>query len=327
MRTFKLLGLFTLGLMGLLGAGCTVSINTGPEQAEMPLTERVTHKYARNGDVKIHYAALGDGPLIVMIHGFPDFWYTWRAQMPALAENYRVVAMDNRGYNLSDQPEGVAAYAMPNLVADVAAVIKAEGARKAIVVGHDWGGAIAWNVAMFRPELVSNLIILNLPHPNGLARELANNPEQRKNSSYAFQFQQPGAHKALTAQGLAGWVSDPVARELYVAAFERSSMEGMLNYYKANYPRPDQSASEALSASREPLPKVQSPVLIIHGLEDTALLPGGHDGTWQWVEQDTTLVTVPGANHFVQQDASAFVTETMRSWLQSRVANQRSSED
>ncbi|MFK7913690.1 MAG: alpha/beta fold hydrolase [Pseudomonadales bacterium] len=315
----RLLPLFSIIALCLAGSACTVSINTGPELSEQPLADVVTHKYASNGDVNIHYAALGEGPLVVMIHGFPDFWYSWRAQMRSLSENYRVVAIDNRGYNRSDQPEGVAAYAMPNLVADVAAVIKAEGARKAVVVGHDWGGAIAWNVAMFRPELVSNLIIMNLPHPNGLARELANNPQQRANSGYAVEFQKPSAHKALNAERLAGWVKDADARARYVEAFERSSFEGMLNYYKANYPRPEQSASEALSGTREPLPKVQAPVLIIHGLDDQALLPGGHDGTWQWVEQDATLVTVPGANHFVQHDASGFVTDTMASWLAMRV--------
>lgn len=314
----RLLSISIIALLSLAGSACTVSINTGPELAEQPLTDIVDHKYASNGDVKIHYAALGSGPLVVMIHGFPDYWYSWRAQMRVLSEEYRVVAMDNRGYNLSDAPDGVDAYQMPNLVADVAAVIKAEGARNAIVVGHDWGGAIAWNVAMFRPELVSNLVILNLPHPNGLARELANNPEQRANSGYAFQFQQPGAHKALTAQGLARWVSDAEAQQKYIEAFERSSFEGMLNYYKANFPRPDQPAAEALSGTPTPLPKVKAPVLIIHGLEDTALLPGGHDGTWQWVEQDATLVTVPGAGHFVQQDASRFVSDTISAWLSTR---------
>lgn len=288
---------------------------TNPEA--QPLHERVSHHYAQNGDVKIHYVALGNGPLVVMIHGFPDFWYSWREQMTALAPNFRVVAIDNRGYNLSDQPAGVNAYTTPNLVADVAAVIKAEGAGPAVLVGHDWGGFIAWNVAMFEPELVSNLVVLNLPHPNGLAREIANNPTQRANSSYAFEFQKPGAHEALSAEGLARWVRDPAAKAHYLAAFKRSSFEAMLNYYKANYPNPDSQPSESEAA--QPLPTVQAPVLVMHGLDDQALLPGGHDGTWQWVEQDLTLVTVPGAGHFVQHDASDFVTQTMLAWLEQRI--------
>ncbi|MGI9326053.1 MAG: alpha/beta fold hydrolase [Pseudomonadales bacterium] len=294
------------------------SVDAGSTQ---PLHERVSHHYAQNGDVKIHYVALGNGPLVVMIHGFPDFWYTWREQMTALAPNYRVVAMDNRGYNRSDQPEGVDAYATPNLVGDVAAVINAEDAGPAVVVGHDWGGFIAWNVAMFEPELVSNLIVLNLPHPNGLGREIANNPTQRANSSYAFEFQKPNAHDALSAEGLARWVRDPAAKMHYLTAFERSSFEGMLNYYKANYPNPEALPSDAEDAQPPQLPKVQAPVLVMHGLDDQALLPGGHDGTWQWVEQDLTLVTVPGAGHFVQHDASNFVTQNILAWLEQRVPN------
>ena len=279
------------------------------------LFERVEHKHADSDGVSIHYALLGDGPLVVTIHGFPDFWYTWRDQMAALEDDYRVAAVDLRGYNRSDQPQGVEQYAMPKLVADIAAVIAAEGEDSAVVVGHDWGGAIAWNVAMTRPELVDALVILNLPHPAGLARELATNPRQRENSQYARNFQQPEAHKSLTADALAGWVRDEAARARYVAAFERSDFEAMLNYYKANYPRV--SGEDAAPAPE--FPKVRAPVLMFHGLDDQALLPGGLNGTWEWLEKDLTLVTVPGAGHFVQQDAGALVSETMRDWLGRRV--------
>ena len=280
------------------------------------LFELVEDKYADNEGVRIHYVAVGseDAPLIVMIHGFPDFWYTWRAQMDALRDKYRIAAVDLRGYNLSDQPEGVANYAMPLLVKDIAAVIAAEQRDSAVVVGHDWGGAIAWNIAMMNPELVDLLIILNLPHPAGLARELANNPAQRRNSAYAFNFQRPEAAKSLNAMGLAFWVRDEAARKRYVEAFERSSFEGMLNYYKANYPRPDQSPDSSGILPAE-IPKVKAPVLMFHGLDDTALLPGALSGTWEWLEKDLTLVTIPGANHFVQQDAPEMINNVMIDWL------------
>jgi pimeloyl-ACP methyl ester carboxylesterase len=152
------------------------------------LLDEVTHGYADNNGVKIHYVKTGQGPLVVMIHGFPDYWYTWRQQINALKENFTVVAMDQRGYNLSGQPEGIAQYAMPNLVGDVAAVIKHQGASSATVVGHDWGGAVAWQVAFNLPQMVDNLVILNLPHPSGMAREMAINEEQQKNSGYARKF-------------------------------------------------------------------------------------------------------------------------------------------
>jgi pimeloyl-ACP methyl ester carboxylesterase len=301
-------------LMASVLSGCTVNVEVGDSPA-LSLMDRVDHRYAQNGDVKLHYASLGEGPLVVMIHGWPDFWYTWRDQMQALAEDYQVVALDNRGYNRSDQPEGVASYAMPELVGDIAAIIKAEGARKATIVGHDWGGAIAWSVAAYRPELVERLIVLNLPHLNGLNREQRNNPKQRAASAYAFAFQKPDAHEALSAEQMADWVTDPQARELYVEAFKRSSFAGMMNYYRANYATP-----ESLDSDTAPplLPIIKAPVLLMHGLDDWALLPGALNNTWEWVEQDLTIVTVPGAAHFIQQDASAFVTRTITSWLADR---------
>lgn len=282
------------------------------QSAPDDLERRVAHGYAvSTGGVRIHYAALGDAkkPLVLMIHGFPDFWYTWRHQMTALSDDYYVVAMDQRGYNLSDKPKGVEQYDMALLVDDVAAVIRALGRERGIVVGHDWGGAVAWAVAMMRPALVEKLIILNLPHMRGLRRELATNAEQARNSQYARNFQMPEAASALTPEGLASWVTDAAARPKYVEAFRRSDAEGMLAYYKQNYPR------EPYMVDSSPVTKVQAPVLMIHGLGDRYLLPGALNDTWQWVGQDLTITTIPGAGHFVQHDATAMVNRTIRMWL------------
>jgi pimeloyl-ACP methyl ester carboxylesterase len=290
--------------------GCLL-LASGPSLAQ-DIWDQVEHRYADSDGVRIHYAVLGDGPLVVMIHGFPDFWYTWRHQMRALADQkYRVAAVDMRGYDLSDKPKGVEQYAMPLLVGDIAAVVKAEKQTDAIIIGHDWGGAVAWNVAMTRPEITRLLIICNLPHPAGIAREIATNPQQKKNSEYAFNFQKPDAHKMLTAERLAGWVKDPAARPHYLEAFDKSDFESMLNYYKANYPKPDAPPP----AAEVQFPKVKVPVLMFHGLDDQALLPGALNSTWQWVEQDLTIMTIPGAGHFVQQDAAESVSNTMVDWL------------
>ena len=291
----------------LVAAGCQASL----AQDAGDIDQRVTHTYADSNGVKIHYAALGDKskPLIVMIHGFPDFWYTWRDQMQALSGDYYVVAIDQRGYNLSDKPKGVENYDMRLLVGDVVAVIKSAGREKAIVVGHDWGGIVAWSTAMSVPQVVDKLIILNLPHPRGLSHELATNPEQAKNAQYARNFQKEGAEKSLTPEGLTFWVKDPVARAKYVEAFKRSDFEAMLNYYKRNYPR------EPYVEDTSPVVKVKMSVLMLHGLNDTALMPGALNNTWNWLEKDLTLVTIPGAGHFVQQDASDLVTRSMKMWL------------
>lgn len=271
---------------------------------------RVKHGYADSNGVKIHYASLGSGPLIVMIHGFPDYWYTWRNQMEALSDQFQCVAIDQRGYNLSDKPKGVENYDMKFLVGDVAAVIKSLGQSKAIIVGHDWGGAVAWQFALNLPQMTDRLIILNLPHPRGLAHALATDPKQQANSAYARGFQQPDAASKLTAEGLAFWVKDPEAKKKYVEAFKRSDFESMLNYYKRNYPR--EPYTEDPSA---PVVKTQMSVLEIHGLDDTALLSGALNNTWDWMGKDFTLMTIPGAGHFVQQDASDLVSRTMKAWL------------
>ena len=116
----------------------------GMNGAAADIDDRVTHGYADSNGVKIHYASLGSGPLVVMIHGFPDYWYTWRRQMEGLADKFQVVAIDQRGYNLSDKPAGVENYDVRLLVGDVVAVIKHLGQQKAVIVGHDWGGLVAW---------------------------------------------------------------------------------------------------------------------------------------------------------------------------------------
>lgn len=264
--------------------------------------------FVDSGGVKLHYVTAGEGPLLVMLHGFPDFHYTWRDQIPALSKHFQVVAIDLRGYNKSDKPEGVENYKIDKLLADVAAVLDHFKQKKMVLVGHDWGGFIAWMFATMNPDKVDRLVILNLPHPNGLMRELANNPEQRKNSQYARDFQKPDAASKVKPEMLVFWVKEPDARKEYLEAMKRSSMEGMLNYYKANYPREPYKA-EAL------LPPVKCSVLMIHGLGDTALLPGALNDTWKWVEKDFTLVTVPGAGHFVHRDKPEFVTRKMVSWL------------
>jgi pimeloyl-ACP methyl ester carboxylesterase len=274
------------------------------------IERHVEHGYAENNGVKIHYASLGTGPLIVMVHGFPDFWYTWRHQMAVLSKHYRTVALDLRGYNLSDKPAGGENYQMRYLVGDIAAVIRSLGQEEAIIVGHDWGAMISWQFAMHQPTMTQKLVILNLPHPRGVGRELAHNPEQQKSSQYARNFQQEGAHTHLTIEALSAWVKDPEALPHYREAFQRSDFEAMLHYYKQNYPHPPYEEDSS------PVIKIQAPVLQIHGLQDRALNANALNNTWDWLEKDYTLVTIPNADHFVQHDAADFVTRVIASWLE-----------
>jgi pimeloyl-ACP methyl ester carboxylesterase len=312
-----------LGLAVLLGV--TGRADDPVAQAAPPASSLLAGAedgYVDSGGVKVHYVSLGrkEDPLLVMIHGFPDFWYSWRAQMPELAKHFHVVAIDQRGYNLSGQPDGVENYTTNKLVGDVVAVVKHFGQGKAVIVGHDWGGLVAWSFAITHPELTDRLVVLNLPHPRGLLRELATNPKQQANSQYARNFQKPDAAQHVSLEFLTGWVKDPEARKVYLAAFKRSSLEGMLNYYKANYPRIPQDPAKGEGSNGAQLaipdfPAVKCSVLMIHGLKDTALLPGALNDTWNWVDNDLTLLTIPGAGHFVQQDAAELVTKTIAGWL------------
>jgi epoxide hydrolase 4 len=299
-----MLRLWLASITWIVAAGCT-GVAVGSD-----LIDDVESRFAENDGVLIHYAAAGSGPLVVFIHGFPDFWYSWRHQMEGLRDDYRVVAMDLRGYNLSDQPTTQAEYDMRHLIGDVAAVVRAEGRERAVIVGHDWGGAIAWQVAFWMPEIVERLVIVNLPHPRGMSRELANNPRQQENSSYARNFQRPDSHLDVDIPRLAQAASggDPTVHARYVEAFERSSVEGMMFYYRQNYPRePYRESGET--------PAVGVPVLQFHGLEDQALLHDGLNRTWEWLGSDYTLVTIPGAGHWSHHDAAELVTGTLRSWL------------
>ena len=147
--------------------------------------------YAEVGDQSLHYVEAGDGPLIVLLHGFPEFWYGWRLQIkPLAAAGFRVVAPDLRGYNLSSKPTDVAAYATDQLTADIRGLIKERGAESALLVGHDWGGTVAWATAMAHPEVVDRLAILNAAHPRKLSQGL-HHPGQLRKSWYFFFFALP----------------------------------------------------------------------------------------------------------------------------------------
>ncbi len=276
---------------------------------------------AKDG-TKIHYKATGDGPLVVFIHGFPDFWYSWVHQMERLSKSHRCVAMDLRGYNKSDKPKGIENYDMPLLIGDLLAVIAACGEEKAIVVGHDWGGAIAWAAAINAPEQVDKLIVCNLPHPRGLKRELLINDEHRANTQYARDIQAPDYHKNVTPELvvalLKSLTNDPWSAEKtqrYLEAYRNSDFEAMISYYRQNYtaeledkaPLPYQDDSE--------LVRVQAPVLMIHGLKDRALHHHALNNTWEWVQKDLTIVTLPNAGHWVHHDEAEVVSSTMEDWL------------
>jgi pimeloyl-ACP methyl ester carboxylesterase len=201
--------------------------------------------------IRLHYVEAGDGPPVVLLHGFPDFWYGWRHQIPALAgAGYRVIAPDLRGYNLSEKPNGLKNYRLEVLVEDVAGLIRSVGGGRAAVAGHDWGGVIAWCLPMRHSELVERLIVLNAPYPGNWAREIWK-PRQLIRSWYQFFFQLPRLPEAwIRANDFAVLRAvlrhDPARRdaiapeeiEQYVEAFARpGALTSAIDYYRANMRR------------------------------------------------------------------------------------------
>ena len=274
----------------------------------------VEHNTVDSDGVDIHYVTLGEGPVVLFVHGFPDFWYSWRHQMAHLSSDFKTVAMDTRANNKSGRPEGVENYKMEYLLADIEAVIDDLGEENVTLVGHDWGGAISWRFAMNHADRVNKLVICNLTHPKGYmtVRENAT-PEQKANTNYIAEFQKPDAADGFSAEGLAMMVAGRAGDEVkqrYEEAYGRSYFDGMLNYYRA--------AWSGLEGEQEELPDLEMPVLQFHGLLDSAVDKDGLRDTWNWIGKDYTLVTLPGVNHWVQDQAHEMVSTTMEWWLKAR---------
>lgn len=294
-----------------------------------------SHEEAIVNGVRLHYVEAGEGPLVVLLHGFPEHWHVWREQISALVDaGYRVVAPDMRGYNRSEKPHGVEAYRIGTLVEDVLALIERCGEGRATVVGHDWGGVIAWEVAARHPEVVDRLVVLNAPHPAVYRQELrSRRSDQRKRSSYALFFQLPWLPEALfRARGYRAierlfreGPEDPDAFDAEeIARYERAcarpgAMTSMLNYYRALFrghlrsvlpgrARPDETTIAGV---------IDRPTLLIWGMRDRALSPRLTEGLERWVP-DLRVECLPGASHWVQADEPDRVNELLIEFLDHR---------
>jgi len=288
----------------------------------VPDVDQLAGRYADLGGVRLHYVDVGDGPLVVLLHGFPQFWYGWRHQIPALANaGFRVVAPDMRGYNLSAKPPGVASYALGAVASDVAALIESLGARNAAVVGHDWGAAVAWRLATRYPALVRRLAAANGPHPRAFARAIRN-PDQLRRSWYIGAFQLPWLPElALRARDFAvvGRVfrRDPVRPGAFTAEDVRRHKEALarpgaltaaINYYRAALRRP----RAAVLADGDA--RVAQPALVIWGDRDAYLRRSLADGMRRWVP-NVHVAHIPDASHWVLADAPERVNELLVEFL------------
>ena len=277
-----------------------------------------THQYITTNKVKLHYVTQGNGPLMLMLHGFPECWYSWRYQISEFAQNYQVVAVDLRGYNDSDKPKNKSAYVMDEFIQDIRGVIKGLGYEKCVLVAHDWGGAIAWNFAYSHPEMLEKLIILNLPHPAKFAEGLRT-WKQLKKSWYIFFFQLPflpewflqASNYQSIEKMFAGMAIDksaftPEDIEAYKqAAAKPRALTAMLNYYRNIFDFKTQNRDwDVLSV----------PTLMIWGEEDTALGKELTYGTQAYV-RDFQIKYIPNCSHWVQQEQPRLVNQYMREFL------------
>ncbi len=280
-----------------------------------------TNQYIQTNGVTLHYVTQGEGPLMLMLHGFPEFWYSWRHQIPEFAKDYKVVALDLRGYNNSEKPQDVSAYQMKELVADVKGVITGLGYESCVLVAHDWGGAIAWCFAYAYPELLEKLIIMNLPHPAKFANGLWT-IEQLQKSWYIFFFQLPILPElfiqANDYQAIAsGFVDMAIDKTAFTqadinaykdAAAKRGALPAMINYYRNIFQgifNSDKSQEWGM---------LDVPTLMIWGEEDTALGRELTYGTDEYVN-DLEIRYIPNCSHWVQQEQPELVNQYMGEFL------------
>jgi pimeloyl-ACP methyl ester carboxylesterase len=297
-------------------------INRETYDALQALPTPAQAKFVPVGDVRLHtiFAGPEDGPLAILLHGFPENWYSWRHQIPLLAEmGYRVVAPDQRGYNLSDKPVGVEAYRTAHLTRDVHGLVRALGRTEATIIGHDWGGVVAWRFAMEFPQALDRLVVLNAPHPEAFARELRQGWDQRLRSWYALFFQLPWLPETVltfspqetarlfferTATRTDAFDEDALSR-MASALAQPGAMRAMLNWYRAAVRFPSETASRP----------IDSPTLLLWGEDDVALSKALTFNLVEWVPE-IQVRYILNCGHWVQNEAPDEVNAHLKSFLQ-----------
>ncbi|XP_064484011.1 epoxide hydrolase 4-like [Ornithodoros turicata] len=287
-----------------------------PPSCMTDLDLEVMHDFVTLDDVTLHYVSAGDpkSQLMIFLHGFPDFWFTWQKQIPEFKKDYWVVAPDMRGCGESSKPESVAAYKLPLLVHDIRCLIEKLGkGRQAVVVGHDWGGIVAWSLAAFYPALVHHLIIINAPHPQAMSELLCSSLDQMKRSWYIVAFQFPMMARWLLQRndfqfmdvGLKGYGSEELEALKYTFS-QPGVLQSAMNYYRANFFN--------LGSTRPG--SIQVPTLIIWGENDTALSSRLARMSMRWTSGRLELL--PDVGHWAHRECPENTNQHIRSFLEGR---------
>jgi epoxide hydrolase 4 len=289
------------------------------------------HEFAEVNGVRLHYVTAGTGKLLLFLHGFPEFWYEWKRQIEEFGRDFRVGAPDMRGYNLSSKPAGVDQYKLDFLLEDVRALIRHLSYEKCILVGHDWGGFVAWTFAGVFPGCVEKLIIINAPHPAIFLRELRDNPAQRQASQYMLMFRNvPQIEQMISANDFAnfdqlllrplianGHLTEDDACIHHEAWSQPGWLTSGLNYYRAAELGPLESGAPVPEPVASMLEKlvIDVPTLVIWGEQDPHLLTGNLKGLEQFV-RDLRLQRVPDGSHWVIHEKPALVNSCIRAFIE-----------
>ncbi len=290
------------------------------------MKESWKHAFADAGEIRMHYVTQGKGRLLLLLHGFPDFWYVWRFQISALAEHFRVVAPDLRGYNETEKPKGVDKYRLNLLAEDVLELIHALDEEEAMVAGHDWGGAVAWSLAAFHPEAVEKLVILNAPHPNAYIKRTRGLWIQLQKSWYVFFFQTPDVPEEVLSRNnfvfLKSMLRDSSVKkgvftdddfDEYVNAWSKpGALTAAMNYYRATM-----NSAILFSEKAVAFPKIKSPTLVFWGEQDVALSKDLIINSDEFVDAPYSIRYFPSCGHWVHLEEPELVNKHMLEFLRS----------
>ncbi len=277
----------------------------------MDILKNIEERYIETNRIKLHTIIVGTGKPLIMLHGFPEFWYCWSKIIPLLKDDFKLIIPDMRGYNLSDKPKGVDNYKMEILLEDIKGLSEELGLSKFNLAGHDWGGAIAWIFAEKYPELINKLIILNAPHHTIFSQKLRTNKEQQKASFYIFEFYKPNGEQFIIQNNyeqLRKFVFtkgfNDFDKEKYLEAWSQpGAIEGGVNYYRAN------------QSFREWAGIIEVPTLVLWGMKDKALTPQLLDGLSEYVK-DLQIERNEESSHWITHEAPEFVSSKIREFIQ-----------
>jgi len=281
----------------------------------MELFDEIEEKLIKTNGIKLHTVMIGEGPPLVLLHGFPDFWYGWKSVISGLKSDYKLIIPDMRGYNLSDKPKGVSNYKIELLIDDIKGLIESLNLGKVYLAGHDWGGVVAWAFAEKYPDMLQKLAILNAPHMKIFQQKLRTDKKQQKASFYIFEFLKPDGEKLLFKDDYK-WLKFAVFegmknksnftdfdKEQYLRAWAQpGAILGGVNYYRANVSFKDFTG------------KITVPTLVIHGMKDIAVLSSVLDGLSDYID-DLKIVRAEDSSHWVMHDQPKLVISSFKEFF------------